>query len=222
MNQRVALFLDRDGVVNVDKGYVHRPEDCEFLPGIFELVRRANVMGYEVFIVTNQAGIARGYYGARQFEAFSNWMLERFEAHDARITRIYHCPHHPTHGFGDLRRACACRKPAPGMIFQARDDYGIDLAGSAMVGDNLSDMEAAAAAGVGSRWLLSRVVPLPEHRSPGFTVVNDHSEIVLAGVSNCGSAAERCAGNSGETIFHGSLEVLLSSKSSIHAEEGRS
>ena len=147
-----ALFLDRDGVINVDTGYVHRPEDCVFVSGIFELVRRANAAGMLVFVVTNQAGIGRGYYDEAQFQAFTAWMLQRFEEQGARIARVYHCPHHPSSGLGDYLLACKCRKPAPGMLLAARDAYGLDMGRSAMVGDTAKDMQAAAAAGIEQRW----------------------------------------------------------------------
>lgn len=147
-----ALFLDRDGVINVDTGYVHRPEDCVFVSGIFDLVKRANAAGMLVFVVTNQAGIARGYYDEAQFQAFTDWMLQRFEAQGAHIAKVYHCPHHPVSGLGEYLRACDCRKPAPGMLLAARDAYGVDMSRSAMVGDTPTDMQAAAAAGIGQRW----------------------------------------------------------------------
>ena len=149
-----ALFLDRDGVINIDKHYVHKQEDCEFIAGIFDLVRSANRSGYKVFVVTNQAGIARGYYTEQQFLDFSDWMRQQFLAHDAHIDAIYFCPHHPQHGQGRYLQACSCRKPAPGMLQQAQAEYALDLRRSVMIGDNLSDMAAAQAAGIPSRYLL--------------------------------------------------------------------
>lgn len=148
------MFLDRDGVINVDIGYLHRPEDCVFVPGIFELVRVARKEHYEVLVVTNQAGIARGYYSEQTFAAFTAWMLEQFVKEGAPITQVYHCPHHPEAGVGPYRVACACRKPAPGMLLQAAADHHIDTHASVMVGDTLSDMQAARAAGVGRLFLL--------------------------------------------------------------------
>ncbi|WP_042262215.1 D-glycero-beta-D-manno-heptose 1,7-bisphosphate 7-phosphatase [Paraburkholderia heleia] len=143
-----ALFLDRDGVVNVDIGYLHRAEDCVFVPGIFELVREAREAGYDVFVVTNQAGIARGYYSEETFAVFTKWMLEQFAAQGAPITQVYYCPHHPTAGIGQYGVVCDCRKPAPGMLLKAAREHGIDLSRSVMVGDAITDMEAARAAGV--------------------------------------------------------------------------
>ncbi|AJX70978.1 D,D-heptose 1,7-bisphosphate phosphatase [Burkholderia pseudomallei] len=156
---RRALFLDRDGVINVDIGYPHLPEDCVFVDGIFELVRRAGKAGYDVFVVTNQAGIARGFYSEATFAAFTAWLLQRFAAEGAFITQVYHCPHHPTAGLGEYLMACACRKPAPGMLLAAQREHAIDMARSAMIGDSATDMAAAASAGVGTRYLLGSAAP---------------------------------------------------------------
>ncbi|HEY2025283.1 HAD family hydrolase [Paraburkholderia sp.] len=152
---RKALFLDRDGVVNVDIGYLHTSHECVFNEDIFELVRAANHAGYLVVLVTNQAGIGRGYFTVDQFQAFTAWMLGEFEARHARIDRVYYCPHHPEFGLGAYRQACACRKPQPGMLEQARVDFDLDMESSLMVGDKPSDLHAAARAGVAHRFLLA-------------------------------------------------------------------
>lgn len=145
-----ALFLDRDGVINIDKGYVHQAAECEFVEGIFDLVKRANSLGYQVIVVTNQAGIARGYYTEAQFLDFSAWMKSEFSRNQAHINEIYFCPHHPVYGLGEYHIECDCRKPAPGMFLKAQAAFNIDMQASVMVGDNISDLEAAIAAGVGS------------------------------------------------------------------------
>ncbi|TNY25747.1 D,D-heptose 1,7-bisphosphate phosphatase [Fulvimonas soli] len=171
---RKALFLDRDGVINVDHGYVCSPERTEFLDGIFELVAAANRRGLAVVVATNQAGIARGYYTEQDFHAYMAWVRAQFRRHDARIDAVYHCPHHPTAGLGAYLRACACRKPAPGMLLAAQRDLGLDLGASLLVGDKPSDIEAGRAAGVGRNLLLGSeavpsldvVVALLSHASP--------------------------------------------------------
>ena len=155
---RRAFFLDRDGVINVDHGYVHRIEDFEFLPGIFELVRAARHRELLPVVVTNQAGIARGYYDEAQFARLTDWMLERFAAEGAALERVYHCPTHPTEGIGKYRIDSVDRKPGPGMLLRARDELGLDLGASIMLGDKVSDMLAGRAAGVG-RLLLLRQQP---------------------------------------------------------------
>nr|WP_145544880.1 HAD family hydrolase [Variovorax boronicumulans] len=145
-----ALFLDRDGVINVDHGYVHRVEQFDFMDGIFELCRLARARGYSLFVVTNQAGIGRGYYTEEAFHALTRWMLAEFERHGAPITQVYFCPDHPTHGVGPYRRHSPMRKPGPGMVLKAAQDHGLDLARSVLLGDNLTDIQAGEAAGVGA------------------------------------------------------------------------
>ena len=147
--QTKALFLDRDGVINVDKNYVWRIEDFEFLPDIFELCRAAQTVGLLPIIVTNQAGIGRGYYTEQDFQTLTEWMLAEFSAHGIGIGRVYHCPYHPTEGIGEYRRDSPDRKPNPGMILRAKDHLGLDLSQSVLVGDKDSDIDAGRAAGVG-------------------------------------------------------------------------
>jgi D-glycero-D-manno-heptose 1,7-bisphosphate phosphatase len=154
-----ALFLDRDGVINVDRHYVHRVEDFEFVPGIFELCAHAQAVGYRLVVVTNQAGIARGYYTETDFQSLTRWMLDAFGRRGIVIDRVYHCPYHPTAGLGDYRRESFDRKPNPGMLLRARDELGLDLASSAFVGDKDSDMDSGRRAGVG------QLIKLEEHEA---------------------------------------------------------
>ena len=151
---RPALFLDRDGVINADQGYTHRQESFEFLPGIFELARRASRSGRALVVVTNQAGIGRGHYGEATFRSLTAWMIERFADEGAAIERVYFCPHHPEAQPGPYRRECTCRKPAAGMILAACADLGLDAASSMLVGDKASDLQAGARAGVGTLMLV--------------------------------------------------------------------
>ena len=152
MSQK-AVFLDRDGVINVDHGYVHKPEDFEFIDGIFEACRHFQSLGYLLIVVTNQSGIARGMYTEQQFQDLTRWMIDRFKTEGVEITRVYHCPHHPDYG-SEEERHCQCRKPAPGMILQAVRDYGLYPGGCIMIGDKHGDMEAAAAANLGRKILV--------------------------------------------------------------------
>ena len=144
-----AVFLDRDGVINVDKGYVHRIADFEFTAGAFDLCKTAQDVGLVPIVITNQAGIGRGFYTEGDFQRLTAWMLEQFHARGIRVGRVYHCPYHPTAGIGDYRRESYDRKPNPGMILRARDELDLDLSHSVLVGDKDSDIEAGAAAGVG-------------------------------------------------------------------------
>jgi len=148
-----ALFLDRDGVINVDHGYVHTPEEFQFIDGIFEVIAAANRSGYLVVVVTNQAGIGRGYYSEEQFHALTNWMKVKFVENGGRIDAVYFCPYHPEYGVGEYRQDSDCRKPAPGMIFAAMRDFDIDLGKSILVGDSLNDIYAANLAGIGQAFL---------------------------------------------------------------------
>ena len=147
---RPALFLDRDGIINVDHGYVVRQEDFDFIEGIFDVVLAANRAGYLVIVVTNQAGIGRGYYTEANFHQITDWMLEQFDLRGAHIEAVYFSPYHPEHGVGEYRRDSDCRKPAPGMLLRAAREHDIDLKHSILVGDKLSDIEAGQRAGVGT------------------------------------------------------------------------
>jgi D-glycero-D-manno-heptose 1,7-bisphosphate phosphatase len=152
-----ALFLDRDGVINVDRGYIHRPDQFEFVPGIFELARFwTNALRRPIVVVTNQSGIGRGYFDERAYADLTQWMCDRFEAERTAIARIYHCPYHPVDGIAEYRRDHSWRKPQPGMLLQAASDLGLDPARCAILGDKMSDMEAGAAAGIGLRVLIGR------------------------------------------------------------------
>ena len=155
-NCRPALFLDRDGVINIDHGYVHRIEDFDFLPGIFDLVRFAVYeLDWPVIVVTNQAGIGRGLFDENTFEFLTVWMCERFAREGAPLTKVYHCPYHPVHGIGEYRRDHSWRKPNPGMILKAQSDFNLDVARSVLIGDRPTDMQCATAAGIGLAMMLT-------------------------------------------------------------------
>lgn len=143
-----ALFLDRDGVINVDHAYVHTVESFEFVDGIFDLCRYAISLGYSIFVVTNQAGIGRGYYSEQDFQVLTQWMQEAFRATGAPIDRVYYCPTHPVHGVGEFRRESPMRKPHPGMILKAAEEFAVDLNNSVLIGDKESDILAGRAAGI--------------------------------------------------------------------------
>jgi D-glycero-D-manno-heptose 1,7-bisphosphate phosphatase len=150
-----ALFLDRDGVINVDYGYVHTMDRFEFLPGIFELARFwTQDVQRPIVVVTNQAGIGRGYFTEGDYQNLTRWMCDRFAAEGAAIQRVYHCPYHPTDGVGAYRADHPWRKPNPGMFLQAAADLDLDLGSCIIIGDKMSDICAAAAAGVDLRVLI--------------------------------------------------------------------
>lgn len=140
-----ALFLDRDGTINEEKNYVYKIDDFIFREGIFDLVKRYYDSGYAIFVVTNQSGIARGFYTEADFEKVTQWMSLEFRKKGIEIKRVYHCPHHP-----EITGECLCRKPNPGMIKQALDEYGINPAQSVLIGDKDSDVIAGQKAGIGT------------------------------------------------------------------------
>jgi D-glycero-D-manno-heptose 1,7-bisphosphate phosphatase len=145
-----ALFLDRDGVINIDHGYVYKINDFDFVSGIFALSRKAIQKGYKIFVVTNQAGIARGLYSLQDFNSLTDWMCERFEQEQCEISKVYFSPYHPTEGIGKYRKNDFSRKPNPGMIFSAQKEFDINLKCSILIGDKASDIEAGISAGVGT------------------------------------------------------------------------
>lgn len=134
-----ALFLDRDGVINVDKHYVYKSTDFEFCEGIFELCQFFLEKKFQIFVITNQSGIARGYYSEEDFAKLSSFMLEKFLEKNIIITKIYHCPH---------LENCECRKPKPGMILKALEEFRLDATQSLLIGDNITDIEAGFKAGL--------------------------------------------------------------------------
>ena len=143
--QHKALFLDRDGTINVDYGYVYQPEKFELIDGITELCLRAQEKGYLIIVITNQSGIARGYYTDDDFQKINQYMIEIFNWYGVKITDVFYCPELSGND----------RKPNCGMFIKARDKYGIDMAQSVSVGDKERDIEAAQKAGCGKNFLFT-------------------------------------------------------------------
>lgn len=143
-----AMFLDRDGIINVDTGYVGSREGFIWQEGIFDLARSAHHMGLAIVVVTNQSGIGRGYFGEVEFHLLTQWMSARFAREGAPLTAVYYCPFHPEAAVSAYRQDHWWRKPRPGMFLAARDAHGINLAASIAIGDQARDIEAAHAAGI--------------------------------------------------------------------------
>jgi len=143
-----ALFLDRDGVINVEKDYLYKIEDFEFIDGIFELCRHYTELGYLIIVVTNQSGIAREYYNIDDFNRLTLWMQNEFLKRDIRLQKVYFCPHHP-----DISGECSCRKPKPGMLLSAQKEFDIDMKNSILIGDKERDIEAGLNAGLSQTYL---------------------------------------------------------------------
>jgi D-glycero-D-manno-heptose 1,7-bisphosphate phosphatase len=158
---RKAIFLDRDGVINLDRHYLHRIEDFEFVPGTLQALARLQAAGWALVVVTNQSGIARGYYTEADYERLTAHMRERLTIEaGVRLDAVLHCPHLPDAEVAAYRRECDCRKPAPGMLLQAAALLGLDVAASVMIGDKHSDLQAGRAAGVGRCLLVESGEPL--------------------------------------------------------------
>jgi D-glycero-D-manno-heptose 1,7-bisphosphate phosphatase len=146
--RRPAVFFDRDGVLNRDHGYVHKPEDFDWLPGAKQAIKLANDQGAFVFVVTNQAGIARGFYAEDNVLALHDWMNEQLGAVGAHVDAFYYCPHHPHGVRPGYQMVCDCRKPAPGLINKACNDWPVLRQKSFLLGDKTSDLAAAESAGI--------------------------------------------------------------------------
>jgi len=143
--KRPAAFLDRDGVLNIDRGYTHKSDHLEWIASAPDAVRLLNEAGYTVIVITNQSGVARGYYEEAAVQQFHAHMQDALRAQGAHIDAFYYCPHHPEGTVKDLAVRCRCRKPAPGMLEQAAREWPIDPARSFLIGDKDDDMAAAAA-----------------------------------------------------------------------------
>jgi len=158
-----ALFLDRDGVINEEINYLHRVDDFTFIEEIFDICHFYKEHGFIIIVITNQAGIAKGYYTEEDFELLTDWMIQEFLKRGITIDKVYHCPHHP-----DFTGKCDCRKPNPGMILAAREEFDIDLSHSILIGDKLSDIEAGINSGINSVYYMESLreriknLPLPE------------------------------------------------------------
>ncbi|QEM68110.1 D-glycero-beta-D-manno-heptose 1,7-bisphosphate 7-phosphatase [Geobacter sp. FeAm09] len=177
---RRAVFVDRDGTINVEKDYLYRIEDFEFIPGAPEAIRLLNEAGFLVVVVTNQSGVARGYYTEEDVESLHRHIDAELAKTGARVDAWRYCPHHPA-GRGSYSLPCRCRKPLPGMLLDAARRHTIDLAASVMIGDKLADVEAGIAAGCRTILVRSGYGAAEEARvSPGTTVCDDLLAAVLS------------------------------------------
>ena len=153
-----TIFLDRDGVINKEVGYLHKIEDFKFIDGVFDACLYFQSIGYQLVIVTNQSGIGRGYYDEDTFHIVNNWMLNQFKNQGVSILDVFFCPHGPESN-------CNCRKPKPGMFNQANDKYGIDIKNSWMIGDKEADIKAANTAGIQNTILVKSGHEIDENNS---------------------------------------------------------
>ncbi len=143
-----AVFFDRDGVLNIDHGYVYKSEDWQWTPGAIQAIKWCNDNDFLVIVVTNQSGVARGYYSEADVVSLHTWVNEDLNRCEARIDAFYYCPHYPDGKVAEYAIECTCRKPQPGMLLAAIAKYDIDVEFSLMFGDKPSDIDAATAAGI--------------------------------------------------------------------------
>jgi len=153
-NAKPAVFLDRDGVLNKDNGYVSQVDDFEFIEGAIEACIELKKKGYLLVVITNQSGIARGMFSEEQFHSLTEWMDWSMADRGVDLDGIYYCPHHAEAGQGEYKIDCACRKPKPGMLLDAIKDLNIDVENSLLIGDKVSDLHAGIAAGIKVNYLV--------------------------------------------------------------------
>jgi len=165
-----TIFLDRDGVINKEKNYLHKVEDFEFIDGIFKSCKYLKSLGYEIIIVTNQSGISRGYYSENDFQNITDWMINQFNKNGIEILNIFYCPHSPNSD-------CNCRKPKPGMLIEAKNMHSINMKKSWMVGDSERDIEAANLAGIDNTVMVRSGHKINEHTSNAKFILDSISQI---------------------------------------------
>ena len=142
-----TIFLDRDGVINKDVNFLHKIKDCEFIDGIFEACIYFQDIGFKIVVITNQSGIARGYFNENDYQILTNWITLQFNKKSIKLLEIFHCPHGPD-------SKCSCRKPSPGMLLEAKHKYSIDMSNSWLIGDREDDILAANNAGINNTILV--------------------------------------------------------------------
>jgi D-glycero-D-manno-heptose 1,7-bisphosphate phosphatase len=170
------LFLDRDGVINVEKNYLHKIEDFEFIDGVFEACRYYQDRGYKIIVVTNQSGIGRGYYTHADFAKLTDWMISEFQAKGVDILDVFYCPHTPTD-------ECECRKPRIGMIDKANNLYDVDYKNSIIVGDKESDIGMGVNAGLGTKILVKSGHKVDESATKADFVMDSIKDIITLKVN---------------------------------------
>lgn len=164
-----VVFLDRDGVINKEVSYLSKIVDFEFIDGVFNACKYFQIHGYNLVIITNQSGIARGYYREKDYHTLTKWMLKQFINQNIDILDVFFCPHGP-------KSNCSCRKPQPGMLIEGRDKYNIDMKNSWMIGDKEVDIQAANAAGISNTILVKSAHNIDE--------INSNAKYIIKSIKN--------------------------------------
>jgi D-glycero-D-manno-heptose 1,7-bisphosphate phosphatase len=172
--RREAVFLDRDGVINEELGYLGDSDQLRLIPGAAEAIRKLNEAHLLTIAVTNQAGVARGYYPESKVTQVHEALNELLAQQGARIDRFYYCPHHPTEGIGRYRKDCDCRKPKPGMLYRAAEDLSLNLGDCFLVGDKISDIQAGVSAGCKTLLVLTGYGKIHQFQIEASGVQIDH------------------------------------------------
>jgi len=175
---RKVVFLDRDGVINVDEGYVGHWIDFKFIDNSVRFLQFLRKYGFDIVLVTNQSGIARGFYTVTDFLNLSNQMCQYLAEHGVSLLDIFYCPHHPEGEVLEFAVSCSCRKPLPGMFLQAKEKWKIDMQSSIMVGDKVTDLIAAHSAGVGTVILLGDVRKSIDEVEFDIKKFSNHNEMI--------------------------------------------
>ncbi|TBL89222.1 D-glycero-beta-D-manno-heptose 1,7-bisphosphate 7-phosphatase [Hafnia alvei] len=176
-----AIFLDRDGTINVDHGYVHESDNFQFIDGVIDAMAKLKEMGYALVLVTNQSGIARGMFTEDQFMHLTEWMDWSLADRGVDLDGVYYCPHHPEGTVEEFRQTCDCRKPQPGMLLSAKEELNIDMSASYIVGDKIEDLLAGEAASVGTKVLVRTGKPVtPEAEAKADLVIKSLADLPKA------------------------------------------
>jgi len=173
-----SIFLDRDGVINIDEGYTHKWSEFIFIDGVLEALKHLSDLDKNLIIVTNQSGIARGYYTEQDYLQLEKMMLNAMKNVGIKILDVYHCPHHIDGSIASLSISCSCRKPSPGMILSAIRDHDLDPSRSIIIGDKESDIEAGENAKLAGKYLINSNHHIHEFRSTADAVYKSLNDLV--------------------------------------------